>query len=132
MSLSAPVTHLQRVRRLYKMVLKLHRGLPSDIRELGDIYVKDEFRRHKTCSPDLANVFLNEWADYAIDLSEQLGLRGVKTAKPLGKSLDAANLDKLREEQVIQLYELMMAATGKADVDEEKNAKPKETDDKNS
>lgn len=57
-----PWTHLQRVRRLYKMVLRLHRGLPCEIRELGDVYVKDEFRRHKKCNPTEADIFLNEWA----------------------------------------------------------------------
>lgn len=62
MSSKIPWTHLQRVRRLYKIVLRLHRGLPSDIKELGDVYVKDEFRRHKSCNPAEANVFLNEWA----------------------------------------------------------------------
>lgn len=55
-------THLQRVCRLYKVVLRLHRGLPTDIKILGDVYVKDEFRRHKNCKPTEANVFLNEWA----------------------------------------------------------------------
>ncbi|KAL7292237.1 hypothetical protein TKK_0014185 [Trichogramma kaykai] len=107
---AVPWTHLQRVRVLYKMVLRLHRGLPDEIRELGDVYVKDEFRRHKNCGPTEANVFLNEWADYAINLSEQLGLRGPKTAKPLGQVLDETLIDKMRDEQVHQLYELMLAA----------------------
>ncbi|XP_058793702.1 succinate dehydrogenase assembly factor 3, mitochondrial [Phymastichus coffea] len=123
---TAPWTHLQRVQRLYKVVLRLHRGLPTEIRELGDVYVKDEFRRHKHCNPAEANVFLNEWADYAINLSEQLGLRGPKTAKTLGKPLDPEDLNKLRDEQVHQLYELMIHATGQAKEDDEKKDKQEE------
>lgn len=52
--------------------------------------------------------------DYAINLSEQLGLRGPKTAKTLGKPLDPEDLERLREEQVHQLYELMVSATGQS------------------
>ena len=62
MTTPAPLTHVQRVRKLYKLVLRLHRGLPKEIKELGDVYVKDEFKRHKSCSAPEANVFLNEWA----------------------------------------------------------------------
>lgn len=54
-------THLQRVRKLYKTVLKLHRGLPPELQVLGNNYAHDEFRRHKKCSPGEADVFMNEW-----------------------------------------------------------------------
>ena len=46
-------------------------------------------------------------------LAEQLGLRGPHTAKPLGRYLKEEDIEKLRDEQVCQLYELMIAATGK-------------------
>ncbi|XP_012274103.1 succinate dehydrogenase assembly factor 3, mitochondrial [Orussus abietinus] len=109
------LTHVQRVRMLYKTILKLHRGLPEEIQSLGNTYVRDEFRRHKKCSPTEANVFINEWADYAVSLAEQLGLQGPRTAKPLGKHMEIQELDKLRDEQVYQLYELMVAALGKSE-----------------
>lgn len=54
--------HIQRVRILYKTILKLHRGLPEEMQTLGNNYVRDEFRRHKKCNPAEANVFMNEWA----------------------------------------------------------------------
>lgn len=54
-------THTQKVRFLYKTILKLHRGLPQDIQLLGSIYVRDEFRRHKNCNQAEAAVFINEW-----------------------------------------------------------------------
>lgn len=56
------LSHVQRVRRLYKTILRLHRGLPEEVQPLGNNYVRDEFRRHKTCTPTEATVFLNEWA----------------------------------------------------------------------
>lgn len=54
-------THVQRVRVLYKTILRLHRGLPAEIRPLGDNYVRDEFRRHSKCVESEAIVFLHEW-----------------------------------------------------------------------
>ena len=54
-------THVQRVRMLYKTILRLHRGLPIEVRPLGDGYVRDEFRRHKRCIESEAIIFLHEW-----------------------------------------------------------------------
>ncbi|XP_018046646.1 PREDICTED: succinate dehydrogenase assembly factor 3, mitochondrial [Atta colombica] len=106
-------THMQRVRMLYKTILRLHRGLPAQVRPLGDGYVRDEFRRHKGCVESEAIIFLHEWTNYAVSLAEQLGLRGPHTAKPLGRYLKEEDIEKMRDEQVCQLYELMIAATGK-------------------
>jgi hypothetical protein len=33
---------------LYREVLRLHRRLPTDLRFVGDAYVKDEWRKHLT------------------------------------------------------------------------------------
>ncbi|XP_044738474.1 succinate dehydrogenase assembly factor 3, mitochondrial [Chrysoperla carnea] len=106
-------THTQKVKFLYKTILKLHRGLPQDIQLLGSIYVRDEFRRHKNCNQAEAAVFINEWTDYAINLGKQLGLRGPKTAKKIGKPLDPTLLEGMREDQIVQLYDLMEAAQPK-------------------
>ncbi|XP_076752772.1 succinate dehydrogenase assembly factor 3 [Xylocopa sonorina] len=111
------LSHVQRVRKLYKMILRLHRGLPAEIQALGTEYVRDEFRRHKNCDETTAIVFLNEWTQYAIMLTQQLGLRGPHTAKPLGKQLKEEDFNKFNDEQMCQLYELMNAATGKTDKD---------------
>ncbi|KAK5884113.1 hypothetical protein CesoFtcFv8_020376 [Champsocephalus esox] len=53
--------HVSRVRFLYKRLLVLHRFLPIDLRALGDQYVKDEFRRHKSASPENVTRFMAEW-----------------------------------------------------------------------
>lgn len=56
------LTHAQRVRMLYKTILKLHRGLPAELQVMGTTYARDEFKRHKTCNIAEASVFLVEWA----------------------------------------------------------------------
>uniref|UniRef100_A0A1Q3F9M1 Succinate dehydrogenase assembly factor 3 n=1 Tax=Culex tarsalis TaxID=7177 RepID=A0A1Q3F9M1_CULTA len=110
-------THVQRVRILYKTILRLHRGLPESLQPLGNQYAKDEFRRHKTCSPHEATLFMNEWTDYAINLANQLGVKGKpKPVHDIGSHLDEKLLNDLRDEQVAQLYELLIAA--KADPQE--------------
>lgn len=54
--------HTQKVRLLYKTILKLHRGMPPELQIIGDNYVKDEFKRHKKCTPDEAEIFIKEWS----------------------------------------------------------------------
>lgn len=53
--------HTQKVRLLYKTILKLHRGLPTELQILGTKYMRDEFRRHKKCSSEQAQIFMREW-----------------------------------------------------------------------
>ena len=53
--------HVSKVRVLYKSILRLHRGLPVELRALGDQYVKDEFKRHKDCDEKFVPEFLKEW-----------------------------------------------------------------------
>lgn len=40
----------------------LSQGLPTELRALGDNYVRDEFRRHLKCNPMEAQLFMTEWA----------------------------------------------------------------------
>ncbi|XP_060052172.1 succinate dehydrogenase assembly factor 3, mitochondrial isoform X1 [Erinaceus europaeus] len=61
-----PAPHVSRVWALYRRILLLHRVLPPDLKALGDQYVKDEFRRHKTVGSDEAQRFLQEWEDRVI------------------------------------------------------------------
>lgn len=73
-------THVQRVRTLYKTILRLHRGLPAEIQPLGNNYVRDEFKRHKNCVESEAIIFLHEWTvsrdrvDYLARLRQRLCL----------------------------------------------------------
>lgn len=103
--------HVKRVRILYKTILRLHRGLPESLQPLGNQYAKDEFRRHKTCTTHEATLFMNEWTDYAINLATQLGVKGKPNpVDQIGRNLDEKLLNDLRDEQVAQLYELLVAA----------------------
>lgn len=92
------------------MPIKL--GLPPELQPLGNSYARDEFKRHKNCNEAEAKTFMVEWTNYAVELSQQLGL-GVR-GKPkgfVGQHLNVDDLDKFKEDQIVQLYELMKAAT---------------------
>lgn len=54
---------------------------------------------------------MTEWTNYAVQLSQQLGLgfRG-KPQEKIGVELGEQEMNALRDEQVVQLYELMKAA----------------------
>uniref|UniRef100_A0A8W7Q4X1 Succinate dehydrogenase assembly factor 3 n=1 Tax=Anopheles coluzzii TaxID=1518534 RepID=A0A8W7Q4X1_ANOCL len=105
------MNHVQKVRVLYKTILRMHRGLPVALQELGNNYVKEEFKRHKNCSPMESQKFMSEWAGYAINLAEQLGLRGKPgTIGMIGEDLTENQLNHFRDEQIAQLYELLQEA----------------------
>ena len=53
--------HVSRVRILYKAILRLHRGLPTELKAMGDQYVKDEFKRHKATTSEFVPAFTHEW-----------------------------------------------------------------------
>ena len=100
------------------------KGLPAEIQPLGNNYARDEFKRHKKCNEAEAAVFLTEWTNYAVQLSKQLGLgyRGLPK-NTLGEYLQESDIDRLRDEQIVQLYELMQAATGQTNEETETNDK---------
>jgi hypothetical protein len=54
-------SHVQSVKRLYKIIFKLHKSLPEEMRQIGDSYVRNEFRLHKNSSPDIVKLFMLEW-----------------------------------------------------------------------
>ncbi|KAG8242472.1 succinate dehydrogenase assembly factor 3, mitochondrial [Homalodisca vitripennis] len=106
------VLHVRKVRLLYKTILKLHRGLPEALQSLGDNYVKDEFKRHKKCNSAETAQFMMEWTHYAVVLANQLGLQEPKPTLEVGTDLDEKTLELMREDQVVQLYEMLQAAKG--------------------
>ncbi|XP_060526313.1 succinate dehydrogenase assembly factor 3, mitochondrial [Cylas formicarius] len=109
------LTHTQGVKILYKLILRLNRGLPEELQLIGSTYVRDEFRRHKDCKPHEADIFMTEWTNYAVNLAKQLGIKGVESAHKLGADLPPNLLNNLRDEQIVQLYKLMEAAGGELD-----------------
>ncbi|XP_048196022.1 succinate dehydrogenase assembly factor 3, mitochondrial [Perognathus longimembris pacificus] len=105
--------HVLRVRSLYKRILQLHRVLPPDLKALGDQYVKDEFRRHKTVGSDEAKRFMQEWEVYAAVLWQQAkDNRQNSSGKAcFGTFLPEEKLNDFSDEQIGQLQELMQEAT---------------------
>ncbi|KAJ5720873.1 Succinate dehydrogenase assembly factor 3 [Penicillium malachiteum] len=87
--------------QLYRRILRVHRKLDPEMRVLGDSYVKKEFRAHRTAENPLHIIgFLTEWQLYAQKME------GDKWA---GEKLDKSKLDKLSDQQLGQLFELMQA-----------------------
>lgn len=94
---------------LYKRILRLHYGLPKEIRYIGDQYVKDEFRRHKNVGPEQSLLFLKEWTEYCTTLSQQLSHEGIVKGT-IGTHLDPSLLASFKDEQLLQLLELKTEA----------------------
>nr|XP_040045415.1 succinate dehydrogenase assembly factor 3, mitochondrial [Gasterosteus aculeatus aculeatus] len=109
----AASAHVSSVRSLYKRILVLHRFLPIDLRALGDQYVKDEFRRHKGASAEEAKGFMSEWKNYKDTLQTQVleSAGGQKRSVKFGANLSDGTLGSFQEDQIGQLYELMLEST---------------------
>ncbi|XP_070703045.1 succinate dehydrogenase assembly factor 3, mitochondrial [Pempheris klunzingeri] len=109
----AAAAHVSTVRSLYKRILVLHRFLPLDLRALGDQYVKDEFRRHKTASPEEVESFMTEWEGYKDTLQSQVLKSAGQQVSPakFGVNLTDGKLSNFQDEQIGQLYELLLEST---------------------
>ena len=124
-SIVASLTHVQRVRILYKTCLRLHRGLPTQMQIIGDAYVKDEFKRHKKIdNPAQIASFMEAWAvrislsisvnsfdfcpfqKYALTISQQIDAKQSAYGGSIGEALKAEDLDLFTGEQLAQLFEL--------------------------
>ncbi|KAI3358759.1 hypothetical protein L3Q82_014725, partial [Scortum barcoo] len=110
---SMAVAHVSRVRSLYKRILVLHRFMPIDLRALGDQYVKDEFRRHKKATPEEVKSFMAEWENYRDTLQTQVlqSAGHQHSSVKFGTDLSEQKLSNFQEEQIGQLYELMLEST---------------------
>ena len=89
--------------RLYASVLRAHRALPPQMRELGDRYVREEFRRHRTASATFLQPFLSEWQNYVASLPRA----GAEEASVvIGRDLAPDQAASLSQEQLEQLARL--------------------------
>ncbi|CAK7566174.1 MAG: hypothetical protein SEPTF4163_004111 [Sporothrix epigloea] len=87
---------------LYRRLLRAHRKfLPHEMRMLGDEYIKSEFRAHRDVDKPAHLIgFLTEWQLYAQQIEGEAWV---------GAKLDPTKVAKMNDQQVGQLYELMMA-----------------------
>lgn len=92
--------------QLYRRLLRVHRKkLDPEMRILGDLYVKAEFRAHREVENPVHIIgFLTEWQLYAQKLEGDAWA---------GDKLDKTKLDKMSDQQLGQLYELMQTIRAK-------------------
>ncbi|KAL8715906.1 MAG: hypothetical protein Q9220_000573 [cf. Caloplaca sp. 1 TL-2023] len=97
---------------LYRRLLRAHRKfLPKEMRVLGDEYVKSEYRAHRNVENPIHIVgFLKEWQMYA---------QQIEGDSWMGDKLDPEKIDKMSDQQLGQLYELMQAIQKKGQEDAE-------------
>lgn len=90
---------------LFRAILREHRRtLPAEMRQLGDKYVKDEFRRHTVAEPAFLERFFAEWDHYLATLQQQNAATG------FGSSLDETKKHALNDEQKQMLGKLKREA----------------------
>eukprot|EP00455_Lapot_gusevi_P035276 TRINITY_DN3906_c0_g2_i1.p1 TRINITY_DN3906_c0_g2~~TRINITY_DN3906_c0_g2_i1.p1 ORF type:complete len:120 (+),score=24.46 TRINITY_DN3906_c0_g2_i1:81-440(+) len=91
---------------LYRTILKLHKEkLPAIYRSLGDSYVRDEFKRHKTAKPNFLGQFYNEWEFYVENLRQQADIN-----ETIGRDMSSDQLKVLNDDQKQQLSKLKQEA----------------------
>jgi hypothetical protein len=111
----------EEVLSLLRSLLRAHKKfLPSEMRNLGDAYVRSEFRLHKSASnPNHISQFMTEWRNYLqhIEASAASNDQNVKVGRNL------ANIEVLDEEKRETLSKLQNEATraGKIVPDSEGN-----------
>ena len=94
--------------RLYRHIIKLHlRKMPEELRNLGDLYVKQEFRMHlDKATEDQMGKFIVAWEQYKAQLDRMdLSSRRKVRDSFMDPSLDNMIKDKLNAEQASTLTE---------------------------
>lgn len=97
---------------LYQAILRAHRLVLDPImRDMGDTYVRDEFKRHKTATPQFLQPFFEQWLQYLADLKQmsqqqQGDAQGQQQQVRIGRDLTPSEQQALSDEQSKQLSEL--------------------------
>ena len=77
---------------LYRSILREHKNrLPVEMRILGDEYVRNEFKLHKTASEEQVQKFSVAWNNYLRTLRKQ--------SSRYGRDLDEMTKENLSDEQ---------------------------------
>jgi len=97
---------------LYRQILRAHTKLPVAHRELGDAYVREEFRAHRGASAAFLVEFERQWRDYL-----QQVLRPEMHDQGLGREMTAGEVAALNDEQKVQLLKIRENAVGPAKLD---------------
>ena len=83
---------------LYRALLREHRRLPPAMRQMGNEYIRSEFKLHKSAKTEHLGPFFKAWEDYLSMLKKQHG--------SFGANMDLDAKGKLNKEQIDKLAEL--------------------------
>jgi hypothetical protein len=86
-----------RAKGLYRSIFRAHKELPLPMKELGNAYVRSEFKLHKASKPEFLNQFFEEWEFY---------LQSIKSNKWRQTDLDDDTISSLSAEQKQKLIDL--------------------------
>jgi len=99
MSVPPRVISKPQILKLYRNILREHkRKLPYEMREIGDSFVKHEFKLHKTAKATFVPKFVNSWENYLLKIREQ--------EDNIGENISP---ERLSVDQQIKLEELKLA-----------------------
>lgn len=92
---------VSRAKILYRNILKAHKKyLPADLRDFGDMYVRNEFNLHKkVTSPDKLGQFYLAWDGYLRSLRPQSDRFGRHLSDKEKVALNKEQQEKLDELQ---------------------------------
>jgi hypothetical protein len=86
---------------LYRDILRTHKMvLPQALRVLGDKYVREEFKLHKSAQLGHSQQFMKQWTDYLVTLQKTADIR------ELGRELSSEDVDAMDVEQKAQIEKL--------------------------
>lgn len=101
---------------LYRSLLKAHRNyLPREMRQLGDSYVKSEFKLHKNAKPEHLEGFFQEWEKYLNQI--------LVTARTRESLSTGAIVDQSAAEQSSEAFQFGRDLPKDIELDEEKRQK---------
>ncbi len=111
---------------LYRHILRLHRLLPSEMRIIGDNFVKPEFKRHsKVTDHAILETFYTEWASYSEFLFKQ-SVKANSVGKSFGAKIDLKRLSQFNDDQLYNLMELRKHALSDGNKDENSSKEVKD------
>lgn len=91
---------------LYRRILRAHEHfLPLEQRQLGDAYVKLEFRQHRGASSSFLAQFERQWRDYLMLVRRPADGR-------IGRNLTPEEVAALNDDQKLQILKLREQAAG--------------------
>lgn len=89
---------------LYRRILKVHKvKLPEDMRELGNKFVRNEFKQHLKSEKKFQEVFKSKWSSYLRQLES------APLASQLGKNLEDNEVNALTDDQKKKLEEMRIS-----------------------